>query len=54
MRVPDIKSVAVAAFLGAAALWLMQPPNLTDAERAGWGAAVGAAVQIGVRLFGVS
>jgi hypothetical protein len=54
MRAPDIKSVVVAAFIGAAFLWILQPPGLTDSQRAGYGAAVGAAVQFGVRILGVS
>lgn len=54
MRVPDVKSVVVAAFIGAVFLWLVQPPGLTDTQRASYGAAVGVAVQFGVRLAGVS
>jgi len=54
MKVPDVKSVLVAAFIGAAFLWLVSPPTMTDTQKLSYGAFTGVAVQVGVRLLGVS
>lgn len=51
---PDLKSVAVAAFIGAAFLWLVQPSGMSDGQKLGIGAFTGIAVQVGVRILGVS
>jgi hypothetical protein len=55
MKAPDIKSVLVAAVIGAMALYAWDSSqNQPTAGAVVQGAVIGAAVQIGVRLLGVS
>lgn len=59
MKAPDVKSVVVAALLGSVALWLIdkmynQSQPTDDAKDFTIGALVGAVVQVGIRLLGVS
>ena len=60
MKPLDLKSLLVAGAIGAALMYLLTlksdptAPVFTTAEAIGYGFALGAGVQIGVRLTGVS
>jgi hypothetical protein len=61
MRELDLKSIIVAGLIGSVLLYLFNPtptpggaPTMTSMQALGYGFALGASVQVGVRIIGVS